>query len=79
MNPAPAPTTQKARTRARRQRALAIAAAGGIGLLGLVLQVSGSPGWLALGSLLITIAALAYQIELARRYWERSISEGASG
>ena len=62
-----------------RDFAPSIAAAGGIGVLGLVLHVSGSPGWLALGSLLITIAALAYQIELTRRYWERSISDAPAG
>ena len=61
-----------------RDFAPSIAAAGGIGVLGLVLHVSGSPGWLALGSLLATIAALAYQIELTRRYWERSISDAPS-
>jgi hypothetical protein len=52
----------------------AISSIAGIGLLGLVLHVSGSQGWLALGALLIAIAALAYQIELMRRYWEQSIS-----
>jgi hypothetical protein len=51
-----------------------ISAIGGIGFLGLVLHVSGSQGGLALGSVLIAVAALAYQIELIRRYWERSIS-----
>jgi len=55
-----------------------ISAIAGIGLLGLVLHVSGSQGWLALGAVLIAIAALAYQIELTRRYFERSISNSHS-
>ena len=55
-----------------------IIAIAGIGLLGLVLHVSGSQGWLALGAVLFAIAALAYQIELTRRYFERSISNSHS-
>lgn len=50
----------------------------GIGSFGLVLHVSGSRGWLALVAILMTIAALAYQIDLTRRYWERSMSIPAS-
>jgi hypothetical protein len=69
-------SVQRARLR---DFAPSIVAAGGIGVLGLMLHVSGSPNWLALGSLLIAIAALAYQIAVTRRYWERSISEEASG
>jgi len=45
---------------------------------GVVLHASGSKGWLALVAILATIAALAYQIHLIRRYWERSISLPAS-
>ena len=62
-----------------RDFATAIGVVAGIGVLGLVLHVSGSPGWLALGSLLIAIGALAYQIEQTRRYWGRSISDVAAG
>jgi hypothetical protein len=51
-----------------------ISAIGGLGLLGLVLHISGSQGWLAFGSILVAVAALAYQIEVTRRYWDRSIS-----
>jgi hypothetical protein len=58
-----------------RDFAPSIGAIAGIGLLGLVLQVSGNQGWLALAAVLIAIAALAYQIDLTRRYWKRSISE----
>jgi hypothetical protein len=58
-----------------RDFAPSIGAIAGIGLLGLVLQVSGNQGWLALVAVLIAIAALAYQIDLTRRYWKRSISE----
>jgi hypothetical protein len=50
----------------------------GIGLLGLVLHVSGTQGWLALGAVLIAIAALAYQIQVTHRYWQRSIFDTAS-
>ena len=57
-----------------RDFAPSIGAMGGLGLLGLVLHISGSQGWLALGSVLVAIAALAYQIEVTRRYWDRSIS-----
>jgi hypothetical protein len=51
-----------------------ISAAGGIGFLGLILHVSYDQGWFALGAFLLAIAALAYQIELTRRYWQRSLS-----
>jgi hypothetical protein len=51
-----------------------ISAIAGLGLLGLVLHISGSQGWLALGAVLIAIAALAYQIEVTRGYWDRWIS-----
>jgi len=46
-----------------------------IAILGLILQVSGSRGWPALGALLITIGALGYQIELTRQYWERAMTD----
>ena len=55
-----------------------ISATGGIGFLGLVLQISRDQGWLALGAVLIASAALAYQIELTRRYWQRSFSAETS-
>jgi hypothetical protein len=61
-----------------RDFASSIGAVAGIGLLGLVLQISGSRGWLALGAVLCTIAALAYQIEQTRRFWERSMSDSPS-
>jgi hypothetical protein len=56
----------------------ALVAIAGIGFFGVVLHASGSRGWLALVAILATIAALAYQIALIRRYWERSISLPAS-
>jgi len=56
----------------------AIGAVAGFAFLGLVLQVSGSQRWLALGSLLVAIAALANQIRMTRWYWRRSISDAAS-
>ena len=55
-----------------------IAAVAGISLLGLIVHVSGSQGWLALGAVLISIAALAQQIRITARYWEQSISNGES-
>jgi hypothetical protein len=55
-----------------------ISAIAGIGLLGLVLHVSGSQDWLALAAVLIAIAVLAYQIALTRQYFERSISKSQS-
>jgi hypothetical protein len=55
-----------------------ISAVAGIALLGLVLHISGSQGWLALGAVLIAIAALAHQIKVTRRYWEQSISNADS-
>jgi hypothetical protein len=61
-----------------RDFAPSIGVVAGIGLLGLVLQVSGSRGWLALGAVLATIAVLAYQIDQTRRFWERSMSDSPS-
>ena len=55
----------------------AIASIAGLVLLGFILHLSGSRGWLALGAVLIAIAALAYQLELTRQYWERSLSGSA--
>jgi hypothetical protein len=52
-------------------------ASAAIGLLGLILHLSGNRGWLALASLLVTVAALAYQIDQTRRYWQRAISDEA--
>jgi hypothetical protein len=60
-----------------RDFAPSIAAVAVIGLLGVVLHVSGSRGWLALGSLLVTIAALGYPIHQTRRYWKRSMADPA--
>ena len=62
-----------------RDFAPSIGAMTGIGLLGLVLHVSGHQGWLALGAVLVSIAVLAYQIEVTRRYWERSLSTVSAG
>ncbi len=50
----------------------------GLFLLGLIVQVSGSRGWLALGAVVIAAAALAHQLEMTRRYWELSLSEPSS-
>jgi hypothetical protein len=61
-----------------RDFAPSLIAIAGIGLLGLVLHASGSRGWMALVAIVLAIAALAYQIEVTRRYWERSISTSAS-
>ncbi len=61
-----------------RDFAPAIGAIAGIAFLGLVLQVSGDQRWLALGSLLVAIAALGNQIRMTRRYWQRSISDASS-
>ena len=61
-----------------RDFAPAIGAVAGIALLGLVLHFSGGPRWLALGSLLVAIAALANQIRMTHRFWQRSISDTAS-
>ena len=55
-----------------------IGAIAGIGLLGLILHVSGSQGWLALAALLIAMAALAHQIARTRQYFERSLSNSDS-
>jgi hypothetical protein len=41
-------------------------------------HVTGSQRWLALGALLIAIAALARQIGITVRYWERSMSSQES-
>jgi hypothetical protein len=46
----------------------------GLGFFGVVLHASGSRGWLALVAILMTIAALGYQIDLTHRYWERSLA-----
>lgn len=60
-----------------RDFAPAIVAIAGIALLGLALHLSGGPRWLAFGSLLFTIAGLANQIGMTRRFWRRSISDTA--
>jgi hypothetical protein len=52
----------------------ALVAIAGIGFFGVVLHASGSRGWLALVAILATMAALAYQIHVIRRYWESSVS-----
>jgi hypothetical protein len=61
-----------------RDFAPSLGAIAGIGLFGLVLHVSGDRGWLALVAILMATAVLGYQIDLTRRYWERSISASAS-
>jgi hypothetical protein len=58
---------------ALRDFAPAIGAVAGIALLGLILDLSSGQGWLALGALLLTIAALANQVAMTRRFWRRSL------
>jgi hypothetical protein len=55
-----------------------IGAIAGLGVLGVILQASGSRGALAFAAMIVAIAALAHQIELTRRYWERSMSDAPS-
>jgi hypothetical protein len=45
----------------------------GLFVIGIVLQVTGSRGWLALCGLLAANAALVWQIAVARRFWHMSI------
>jgi hypothetical protein len=61
-----------------RDFAPSIAAVAGIALLGLLVHLSGGQRWLALGSLLVAIAALANQIRMTHRFWRRSIQDTAS-
>jgi hypothetical protein len=51
-----------------------VGAIAGLGLLGLILHLSGSGGWPAFAAMLIAIGALAHQLVLTRRYWEQSLS-----
>jgi hypothetical protein len=51
-----------------------IGAVAGLALLGLILHLSGSGGWLAFAAMLIAIGALAHQLAVTRRYWEQSLS-----
>lgn len=44
-------------------------------MLGLILHVSQSRGWLAMAAMLTANAALIHQIELTRRFWEVSLAE----
>jgi MprA protease rhombosortase-interaction domain-containing protein len=45
----------------------------GLALLGVILQISGRQGWLALAALLLAIGGLAFQLEMTRRYWNLSM------
>jgi hypothetical protein len=55
-----------------------IVSVGGLALIGVILQVSGSRGWFALAGFVIATGMLAYQIELTRRYWNLSMSDAQS-
>ena len=48
-------------------------------ILGLVLQATGEPGALALGSVGLALAVVAYQGENIRRFWESSLADEPKG
>jgi hypothetical protein len=56
-----------------RDFAPAIASVGGLALFGVALQISGSPPWLALAGLVAAVVMLVYQVEVIRRYWDRTM------
>ena len=58
-----------------RDFAPSVVAAAGLALFGVTLQLTGSRGWLALCGILVAMAAIAFQIELIRRYWSLHLSE----
>jgi hypothetical protein len=56
-----------------RDHAAATSMVSGLALLGVILQISGRQGWLALAALLLAIGGLAFQLEMTRRYWNLSM------
>ncbi|MBW2667081.1 MAG: hypothetical protein JRE13_12385 [Deltaproteobacteria bacterium] len=61
----------------RRDLAQPAAIVAGLLLLALVVRIDGGWGWIGLGALIATGGALVHQIEILRRYWNRSISPNA--
>ena len=61
-----------------RDYAPAVAAVAVLALFGMILQLSGSQGWLALCGILVAITALALQIKLLHHFWTLSLL-GPSG